>query len=130
MMDELIAWFCSVVRQSGYRVYLAESGRHGYYTDDEGTRVVSFQEYYSGISLSGNYVSDHPLQTGMGWKILDFVSTGNPRLCSKDVCDAFKAYPPHWAVGGSSWRFATQADHQGRYQVSSNFVEVCDEASD
>lgn len=102
----------------GYRAFIAENGNYGFYTDAEGSRIVSFQvNGYFEESASGNYVTNQPKQTGTGWRMVDSVNT-----------DSLKAYfdasPPHWAVGKSTWRYATLEDQKNRYQSSSRYAEV------
>lgn len=101
---------------AGYRAFLSESGTYGFYTDTEGTRVVSFQSRYSMPCVSGNYVTSCGRETGTGWKISDGF---DPALL-----DAyFNAKPPRWAVKNHEWRYATLEDELKRYQSSSRFVE-------
>ena len=111
------AEFAQAAVKAGYRAYLAEKGNYGFYTDDDGSRVVSFQ--FNGFfesSVGGNYVTDKPAQTGTGWRIAD--------ASAKNIRVYFDANPPHWAVRDSKWRLATLDDHLDRYQRSSKYEQV------
>jgi hypothetical protein len=102
------------IKQKGFRVYLAESGTHGYFVNAEETRVVSFQVDLV-TSFSGNYISDH---SGTGWQM-----DGN--LSYQQMLDA---RPPHW-IGESNLKLITPEQHRERYQKSSKYKEVEGEAS-
>ena len=96
------------------RVYLAKSGTYGFFTNEAGDRVVSFQYDVRGLTLSGNYIPDQGSTTGTGWQITEMASPG-------DVIDAITISPPRWAVGNSNWRYTTEQEYLDRYQKSSDF---------
>lgn len=50
----------------GFRVWVAEKGSYGFYSDESGSRVCDFQVDYFFISFSGNYSSSN---SGTGWRI-------------------------------------------------------------
>jgi len=100
---------------AGFRVFLAESGTYGFYTDQEGQKVISFQLDLCGVKFSGNYKTDQPRQTGNGWGIAENDTN------YKSMIDA---YPPHWAVGDSNWQYTTLEMHLSTYQSSSKYKEV------
>lgn len=103
---------------AGYRPFIAEKGNYGFYTDADGTRVVSFQvNGYFEESVSGNYVTNEPQKTGTGWRIADSVNT-------QELDDYFNMNAPRWAVGDAKWRHATLTDELNRYQSSSRFKEI------
>lgn len=117
---EIAAQVAQDAIRAGFRAFLAESGRYGFYTDTGGTRVISFQVDFLSPTLSGNYVTNKGRETGTGWRISDGYVIGDIETLKR----AFQSIPPRWAVKDSKWRFATLKDHQDRYQSSSRYVEV------
>lgn len=108
--------FVQAVLQHGYRPFIAKSGDHGFYTDDAGTRIVTFQFYRGNASVSGNYTTNKPGQTGTGWHMADV-----PDLTQIDKY--FKAVWPTWAVGDARARYTTLDEFLGAYQISSQYRE-------
>lgn len=108
LIDSLVA----EIKAAGFRVFLAERGTYGFYTNEAGSSIVSFQIDLGTINFSGNYESE---QSGTGW-----------RLDTSDFESMLKAMPPQWAVGRETRavRMITLADHLKRYQSSSKFTEV------
>lgn len=101
------------IKTAGLRVFLAERGTYGFFTDADGKRVVCFQwDGLEGMTFSGNFRSTGP-GDGSGW-----------RMERGDFHEMLKAYPPQWAVPRSSWAFTTLAQHQKTYQQSSRYAEV------
>ena len=105
-------------KAAGYRVFLAKRGTYGFYTDAEGSRVISFQFNGFETRVSGNYITDNPAFCGMGWCI------------DQDACDLskldeyFNAWPPSWAVGRANIvKLCTLEQHLSRYQDSSQYTE-------
>ena len=99
----------------GFRPFVAESGTHGFYTNEGGTRLVSFQcDFY--VRFFGNYKTSNPNLTGTGW-VMDESDAG-------DYQKMFDADPPKWAVGSAPSRLTTVAEHQDFYQVSNRYKEV------
>lgn len=102
----------------GYRVFVAESGEYGFFTDTQGARIVSFGFDYSALVFSGNYKS---LNCGSGWRIGDRM----------DLCDidegvarlAINASPPEWCTRGELVRMRTLESHLAIFQKSSRYVE-------
>lgn len=113
---KLIADLAQHIRKAGYRPFIAESGTYGFFTDAEGTRVVSFQTRFGGVTFSGNYRSADPLSCGRGWAI-----DAGWEATAKGL---FESCPPAWATKGFAWRFTTLAEHLKDYQSSSNYHEV------
>lgn len=109
---EAIAELAVKIKQAGYRVFIAGSGNYGFYTDEHGTRVVSFQYDLGGISFSGNYKTEQPRTTGTGW-----------RLDVHGFSEMFSQGAPDWAVRGFKWKYTTLAEHLATYQASSKYVE-------
>ncbi len=111
--QEYIKKIALAIKAQGFRVFIAKSGEHGFYTNKEGSRVVCFQDTLGVLSFSGNYISKG---NGSGWRITD-----NDKGDYKEI---FNTYPPHWAVGSSQWQFKTFIEYLKNYQRSSKFKEV------
>ena len=106
------------IKAAGFRAFLAESGTYGFYTDADGSKIISFQcNGIEGPKFSGNYKTSAPRQTGTGWRISDDFN-------ASDLDKYFNASPPHWAVSCAKWEFTSLADHQATYQASSKYTEV------
>jgi len=78
----------------GLRVFIAESGTYGIYTNQEGTRVVYFQADLDGVNFSGCYSSPIRSGCGTGWRIGNW-------LDHKDYAAMLQYAPPRWATGGN-----------------------------
>lgn len=113
--QEIIKQLADKIKAQGFRVFIGESGTHGFYTDKECRRLVSFQ-YSLGVSFGGNYTTDKPRATGQGWRIADS-DHGNYEAM-------FNTYPPQWAVIDSVWSFKTVKRYLKEYQRSSKFKEI------
>ena len=105
------------ILKAGYRAFLAESGTYGFFTDAEGTRVVSFQCNRLRDSVSGNYKTDNPRMTGTGWQIEEGFDPNRIDIY-------FNAQPPSWATQGAKWQLTTLQQHLDTYQRSSRYEEV------
>ncbi len=116
--QQLVAELAEQILEQGYRPFIAKSGEYGFFTDKDGTRVISFGCDLSGVNFSGNYKTSAPRSTGTGWRIADTIS--GPFDCEQ----LFNSYAPQWAVGSATWRYATLADHLKTYQASSGYVEM------
>jgi hypothetical protein len=110
---EAVAKLAQEIKAEGFRVFIAENGTHGFYTDAEGSRLTSFQYDLGGFKFFGNYKSNQPLTTGTGWEVL----TGSFK-------DMFAEHPPQWAARSSKWAFTTLEQYQKTYQASSRFKEL------
>ena len=100
---------------AGFRVFVAKDGKgeYGFYTDKEGSRLVSFQFDCSDIAFSGNYKSS---RSGSGWRLED-------QDASYEAMFAENA--PYWAIGRDpKWHYTTLEEHLSRYQSSSNYKEI------
>lgn len=106
------------IRAAGFRVFIAKSGTYGFYTDADGSRVVSFQFDLGGFKFSGNYKTSNPRSTGTGW---GFGESADVSI--KGLHSMFNSYAPQWAVGSAEWRFTTLAEHLKTYQASSQYTE-------
>lgn len=103
------------IKASGFRVFLAKNGNYGFYTDAEGSKIVSFQLDLGGFNFSGNYKTDMPRQCGTGWQLVQ----GENRTYQ----DMFNECPT-WSLRGANWKYTTLEQHLKTYQASSQYVEV------
>lgn len=113
--------FVELVLDSGYRAFLAERGTYGFYTDAEGSRVVSFQIDFQN-SVSGNYRPvnhEHGRQVGTGWRIMNRLPQSKQEL---QAC--FDSAAPHWATNGLPVTLVTLEQHLKTYQDSSRYTEI------
>lgn len=116
---EAVAALAQEILNAGWRVFLAESGTYGFYTDAEGSRVVSFQYDLCGFKFSGNYRSEQPRSTGTGWGLGD-----SPKVSPEGLRGMFESNPPQWATRGIPTVCTTLEQHLKTYQSSSRYVEV------
>lgn len=116
--QEAIQELAAKLKKKGFRVFIAERGSYGFYTNEEGSKVVSFQYDLGGFSFSGNYKTSNPRRTGAGWQIV------------KDSygCENFQSIldsvPPKWATRGATWKYTTLEQHLASYQKSSKYKEI------
>lgn len=110
---EMVKELANEIKASGFRVFIAKSGTYGFYTDANGTRVVSFQAGLSGMTFSGNYKTTNPHSTGTGWQ-----------LENNTFKDMFNQIAPNWAVRGAEWNYTTLEQHLATYQKSSVYSEI------
>lgn len=108
--------------KTGYRVFLSEKVgcSHGFITDKEGSRVVSFQFDILSFRFSGNYKSK---SCGTGW-VMEGVDIEH--VTNKESLDRiFKSGAvPLLATKGEAVKLVTLAEHLNNYGKSSMFVEV------
>lgn len=116
---EAVAALAQEIKAAGFRVFIAKSGTHGFYTDEGGTRVVSFQFDLGGFKFSGNYKSDQPRQTGTGWGMGEHAS-----VSASGLKNMLESTPPQWAVRGANYRLTTLEQHLATYQASSVYTEI------
>jgi hypothetical protein len=117
---EMINEVAQMILAKGYRVFIAESGTHGFYTDAQGSKVIGFQHVLGGVTVSGNYKTSNPSSTGTGWQIAGCFDPA-------EIDNSFAAHAPHWAVGLAKWRFTTLEEHLKTYGKSSGYVELTPE---
>lgn len=116
-MNLLIKEYAEEALTAGFRVFIAESGNHGLFTDSLGTKVVSFDTEFGGINISGNFKTDRPFHHGTGWGMQGYYSP----------IEAFNQYAPSWAIGTSKWAYTTLAQYLKIYQSSSKYTELSKE---
>ena len=107
----------STLKGYGFRVFIAERGTYGFYTDESGKRIVCFQCSLGTLSFSGNY---HSTRSGQGWRIADSIVTPT----KDDAQRWLEANPPQWAIGNDAVTMKTMDDHLKQYQQSSQYKEV------
>lgn len=103
MISELVA----MIQKENLRVFVAERGDYGFYTNAKGKRVVSFQ-LDPCLSFSGNYKSLH---NGTGWRIAEGILANFASLLETNSPFEFEHY-------------TTLAEYLNMYQKSSKFKEV------
>lgn len=109
---EAVKALAEQIKSQGFRVFIAKSGTYGFYTDSEGTRIVSFQYDLGGFRFTGNYKTSQPRSTGTGWQLRD-----------GDFKQMFAEFPS-WSLRGASWKFTTLEQHLATYQASSQYKEI------
>ena len=105
-----------ILQEDGLRVFVAERGTHGFYTDREGGRVVSFDVtsgYMCVPSYSGAY-QPHPT-LGTGWRL---------QKGSKTYTELLQEFAPYSITNGCSVKYSTLGQYLNRYQGSSKFREI------
>lgn len=119
---EAVVKLAKEISEAGFRVFIAKSGNYGFYTDAEGTRVVSFQYDLAGYKFSGNYkavnVAKDGRSVGQGWIMGDY-----HELNADQFKNLFASTAPHWATKGLDVTLTTLAEHLDTYQKSSFYVE-------
>ncbi len=111
---EIINELVEELKSEGLKVYVAERGTHGCFTDESGDTIVSFECDLGSVKFSGNYNSQ---TDGTGWVMDGKTSTESYR-------DLLNMKAPHWAVSNRPYTMRTAEDYLARYQESSNFKEV------
>lgn len=119
--QQAVAEIAAQIKGQGFRPFIAENGDYGFFTDSDGSKVVSFGHDLGGIHFSGNYKTSAPQTTGTGWRMTD---SAYGKLDCKNL---FAQSAPQWAIRGATWRHTTLAEYLKTYQPSSKFVEFCTE---
>jgi hypothetical protein len=108
---EAVKQLANEIKEAGFRVFIAKTGSYGIYTNQEGSKVVSFQYDLGGFKFSGNYKSK---SCGTGWG-LDDNMTFEAML---------NANAPYWATKGEAVKCTTLEQHLATYQKSSEYTEI------
>lgn len=108
---EAVAQLAQEIKAAGFRVFIAKSGTYGFFTNEEGSKVVSFQYDLGGFKFSGNYKSK---SCGTGWGLDDGMTFD----------EMIKASAPRWATKGEAVKCTTLEQHLATYQQSSVYTEV------
>lgn len=111
----------AVLANTNYRVFLSQrlGCNHGFITNIEGSRCVSFQYDLGGIRFSGCYKSS---RCGTGWVMPDVTYVDVTEQAALDrlfSCDA-----PLWATHGERVTMTTLEQMLATYGKSSMFEEV------
>lgn len=116
-MNDTVSDFAKCITALGFRVYVAEGGRHGFITDDTRARVLSFS-FNDGGSLGGNY-GPPSMASGTGWRM---DQSPWDLKTAEDVRKALYARPQFDC--GKGWsRFTTAAEYLAMYDRGSRFAE-------
>lgn len=113
---ELIKETAKEIKSHGFRVFIAERGTYGFYTDAEGSRVVSFEADLCGLRFSGNYQSQ---TCGTGWGL-----KSPPSLSKSDLDRTLFSTAPLWATQGERVSYTTLEKKLAIYQSSSKYKEL------
>ena len=112
--QELVKYAAQVIQKHGFKVMIAASGEHGYFTDETGARVCSFQYDLSGeIIFSGNYKSK---SNGTGWHLCGAL----PENLTKEGLNGM-------LYANSQFEFiiyTTEKEHLARYGKSSDYAPL------
>jgi hypothetical protein len=112
--------FAHFIKGLGFRAFVAKNDGirgHGFFTNADGSRVVSFQ--MDDGSLGGNY-GPPSRESGTGWRLADTVWTIKTRA---DAERALNEHPS--AFCGKGWKnFTTLETHLGMYGASSGYQEI------
>ena len=108
---EMVKELANQIKSEGFRVFIAKLGTYGFYTNQEGSKVVDFQAGLYGVKFSGNYKSE---SYGAGWGFDDNITFEQ----------MINANAPHWATKGQPVQCTTMEQHLDTYQQSSVYVEV------
>ena len=107
---EMILETAALILEAGLRPFIAGNGEYGFYTNAEGSRLVSFQIIFGCLEYSGNYQSPG---NGTGWGI---PGGGTFPAMLKAV--------PTVNLNGQGFRYTTLEEHLKAYQSSSKYTEV------
>jgi hypothetical protein len=107
------------LKKEGFRVFVSVSGTYGFFTNEVGDRVVSFQvdDLSYAYSFSGNYYPEKAnsgVQVGRGWRLDNNLSFKN----------MITSNAPQWATLGHAVKYTTLDKYLKTYQNSSQFTEL------
>lgn len=115
--QDAVTELADTLKTYGFRVFLSDRDTHGFYTDESGTKVVSFEFMILSFSFGGNYYSQ---SCGAGWS-LDRDCGIPTKEQAQSMLDAM---PPYWATKGEQVTVKTLTDHLKDYQKSSRYREI------
>lgn len=107
---EAVKELAAEIKEAGFRVFIAKSRTYGFYTNQEGSKIVSFQYDLGGFKFSGNYKSK---SSGTGWIMENNMS----------FVEMINSYVPNWATK-EPVKLTTLEQHLATYQQSSSYVEI------
>lgn len=114
---DLILKLSQQLKEKGFRVFIAKSSEHGFYTDNKGSKVISISCDLGIINASANYKTSKPKETGSGYRITDDFN-------AEKADSVFSAYPPNWALCGATFKYTTLDEHLETYGLSSGYKEI------
>lgn len=109
---EAVTELAKQIKAAGFRVFIAKSGTYGFYTDEAGEKLVSFQFDLGGFRFTGNYKTDNPHGCGTGWQLVE----------GRSFQEMFNECPT-WSLRGAKWHYTTVEQYLSTYQRSSVFTE-------
>jgi hypothetical protein len=98
-----IAELAAQIKAHGFRVWVAKSGTHGFYTNKEETRVVYFQAGLGGYEMSGCYQPKEFMGNGWGLGIL-------PDTTRETLQRYLDTWPPNGVTKGVQVKLTTLED--------------------
>lgn len=104
---KMILELAAMIQKENLRVFIAERGFYGFYTDGKGERIVGFQ-IDPVLSFFGKYKS---LNNGTGWKILEGLPDSFANLLKRSSPFEFQHY-------------TRLEEYLNIYQKSSKFKEI------
>ena len=115
------------ITAAGYKVFLSHNGEYAYFTDggDE-NKVISFHSSLLTLSFGGNYKTDNPKKTGVGWEINTIADIAE--LTPEGIRNIYEQSPLRWAVGMAKWEYTTAKQFRETYQKSSRYTEFKSQA--
>jgi len=107
------------LKKEGFRVFVSSSGTYGFFTNEVGDRVVSFQvdDLSYAYSFAGNYYPEKAssgVRVGRGWRLDNNLSFKN----------MIASNAPQWATLGHAVKYTTLEKYLKNYQKSSQFTEL------
>lgn len=110
--------FAGFVKGLGFRVWLAQTGDHGFISDGVGDRVMCFS--FDVPNRLGGCYGPPSFESGTGWQLSKDPSE---LRTAGDVRGALYEHPP--AFAGRGWKhFTTVSQHLAMYQSSSHYTEL------
>lgn len=120
---ERTAELVSKIKSFGYPVYLSEKGNYGFFTNADGSRIISFQIDYFFFNFSANHKS---IGLGTGYRITDdekCLLWEIDKFCTADFLDSLMNAPVYKSRRKNerfiSWTTLNQ--HLEMYQQSSKY---------
>jgi len=113
-IEQIIRETADKIKSHGFKVMLSKTREYGYFTDETGARVCSFQYHLGGgVSFSGNYKSEG---NGTGWGIAEYMPS---QLTEERLRGLLYVNSPWTFI-----HYTTEAQHLKMYQQSSKFEEA------
>lgn len=117
---QLILQTARTLKTYGYRAFIAERGTYCFYTNTEGTRVVSIGVEWGCLHVTGNYKSTRPLLSGRNWLITEMIDYISENQAEQFIAEEI----PQWVKLISLQVAYTTLDEYLNAYKASKFVEV------